>query len=953
VQIQRVLAWIAGGFLIVAAAACGSGTADNQPIKPVQVQPQLQLAAVPNLAELLTPVPGHPLSHPLSGNPQAAGIFTCQDQTRDLSAAGFDPRELPSLPPLTASAAPAATRANPPVIIADLGNAYDSANCTPTTGGYTLAAPAGGIAWAIYEFPLGRYDEPYQAYVKAKNVSAGVWVGFSNYERGSWDFGTQALAFESAADSRRYTKNGYRNSAPATYVLLLTYDTGTADINDLELQSNEVIPAVLPGAWYTALANVGLGPRTPGVMSMIGEGLAYNAPFFTNYDDLGTMLPVFYSAWYTQPGDDYPEFKGPDTFPKYVRGLSEDIEDATTLQGLFLEACNEFPLAKRPVEQTSAPTLDETNPLAEALASYINALGGTNDTPALIAACSSMSIAQQNALAEVVAATQAASQQRQTTLQSIVTTFGFTEQNLNDIFNYTHGGKSGRECLIAPDGNYIPLVYNSENHWLAGWPYPDMFFNGTALMADAIDHLHEFVYNGSPAWTSINIDVATPAGQVVISGTGDDTHTAPGDGNGHALLIDLGGNDTYDCHAGGNASIKNGVSLCLDLGGDDVYNRLDDPDDGHRDTDTDDNTSQQGAGRYGIGMLVDFAGNDDYHSVRMSQGSAVMGVGILADYAGNDAYDMEALGQGGAFGGVGLLWDRSGDDSYNGYYKVQGCGLMMGVGWLVDSSNGVDTYYCEPTKDANRPEYATSEFDVNLTIGQGCGWGARDGWLPNSTDGMDGTVGCGGLGLLFDGGGDDNYIGSVFSMGAGYFGGIGLLLDRQGSDVRSTSVYSEGAAVHLGAAMLWDTAGDDQYFVDEALGLGGGQDYSLAWLIDSAGNDYYSAADAGLGCGTSNGVGYLLDLGGDDAYVGKAAGFQDACLGKGALGNTNRFNQPAYGIMLDLNGTDTYDPAFQLMLDSTGLPGDDASWTRVLEQNVGTPAADYTKGRGSGLDTTE
>jgi hypothetical protein len=56
--------------------------------------------------------------------------------------------------------------------------------------------------------------------------------------------------------------------------------------------------------------------------------------------------------------------------------------------------------------------------------------------------------------------------------------------------------------------------------------------------------------------------------------------------------------------------------------------------------------------------------------------------------------------------------------------------------------------------------------------------------------------------------------------------------------------------------------------------------------------------------------------------------------------------------MLDLDGTDTYDAAYQTMVNSTGLPGDNASWVRTLEQNVGDPPGDYVNGKGSGLDTT-
>src|SRR5205807_1718683 len=94
----------------------------------------------------------------------------------------------------------------------------------------------------------------------------------------------------------------------------------------------------------------------------------------------------------------------------------------------------------------------------------------------------------------------------------------------------------------------------------------------------------------------------------------------------------------------------------LFTGAADMPRGIDDPSDVDRTAlNSNDDTCQQGAARYGIGILVDFRGTDHYHSVRMSQGSAVMGVGLLADYgAGNDTHDMECLGQGGAYGGVGV-----------------------------------------------------------------------------------------------------------------------------------------------------------------------------------------------------------------------------------------------------------------------------------------------------------
>ncbi len=923
--------------------------------KPVQQQPAYTLQAgsevgtvaqgrAPDFSLITQTAPAHTLLSPA-------------DSVRGISAAGVDLSQLPTLPPLNPRTMLAPLKSASADLAVDLANAYDSLNAVAATGSLELAAPAGGLSWAIYEVPLAQYDQPLNVLLRGSVAQTGdlVWLGLSNYRDGRWEFGDAGMTFFSFNELHNYpTLSGYASGLPATYVLVLAFDGDGATLTSLNVRTQELVPAALPMQWATALQNVGLGSTTPGMASVIGSGIDYAAFSWAgnNYDDLRTTLPAFWGAWYGEPGDSYPEFGTVGQFPAYTRDLSDTLNETTSLQAMFLEAANEFPVDKRPTAQTSNPTLDATNPLGSAIAAYIIATGSTADVPAINAACAPMPLEQQNALAEVVAAALVAYQARQTELDAITGTFSFTEGDWVNLFDFTHGGPTGLECLIAPGGAYSPIVYNSNNGWLRGWPYPAMLFNGAALLADAIDNLEAYIAANSPAWENISLDFPSQGGQVTIGGTGDDTFTAPGDGNGHAILIDLGGNDTYDCHAGGTASIKNGIALCLDLGGNDIYNRLDDPDDGNRGTDTDDNTSQQGAGRYGIGILADFAGDDNYTSVRMSQGSAVMGVGILADYAGADHYIMEALGQGGALGGVGLLWDRGGVDVYQGYSKVQGCGLLMGVGFLVDSAADGDQYFCSPLENVNKPEYYSATDGANLTIGQGCGWGARWGWLEASNTGSTGTVGAGGLGLLFDGGGADSYTSGAFAGGCGFFEGLGLLIDRNGADSHNGHAYAYGSAIHYAAGLLWDAAGNDNYNVAGQAGVGGAQNASLAWLIDRAGDDTYTAGEFGLGSGLANGFGYFLDLMGGDNYSANVAGFQDTCLGKGNLGDGAAGN-PTYGIFLDLNGHDVYDAAFMTMVNSSAWPGNGASWIRTLEQNVGDPPADYTLGKGSGLDTVE
>ena len=60
------------------------------------------------------------------------------------------------------------------------------------------------------------------------------------------------------------------------------------------------------------------------------------------------------------------------------------------------------------------------------------------------------------------------------------------------------------------------------------------------------------------------------------------------------------------------------------------------------------------------------------------------GVGILIDYAGNDRYRGIRRVQGQALGGVGILIDRAGNDDYHGAMWAQGMGGPLGFGVLDD-----------------------------------------------------------------------------------------------------------------------------------------------------------------------------------------------------------------------------------------------------------------------------
>jgi len=112
-------------------------------------------------------------------------------------------------------------------------------------------------------------------------------------------------------------------------------------------------------------------------------------------------------------------------------------------------------------------------------------------------------------------------------------------------------------------------------------------------------------------------------GEVVVGDTCSNTYT----GN-FALIIDLGGNDEYQCET------PDMISVIIDKSGDDTYTGKD---------------FALASGVWGISILIDAEGNDTYTAGNYSLGCGVFGIGILIDEAGDDTYvgDIFTQGSGG------------------------------------------------------------------------------------------------------------------------------------------------------------------------------------------------------------------------------------------------------------------------------------------------------------------
>ena len=346
----------------------------------------------------------------------------------------------------------------------------------------------------------------------------------------------------------------------------------------------------------------------------------------------------------------------------------------------------------------------------------------------------------------------------------------------------------------------------------------------------------------STALDSIDVDLRglsfefpTPLGMVVLSGTGDDAHTL----DNCAVIVDLGGDDTYEGPVGSTPSLAVPVGVAIDLSGDDSY------------TCNSSTTPCQGAGVLGVGVLLDAAGDDRYEAGIFAQGAGFFGFGMLWDEAGNDDYKVQYGGQGAGYFGVGLLVDGAGKDSYYLWGDGQGFGgVGGGVGAVADAA-GDDRYVAEVDAHiAGRGDYHT-HMRVPNSNAQGAGIGRRG-------DISDGHAWAGGLGTLIDLSGNDVYESGNWATGCGYWFGTGLLYDGGGDDLYQSVYFSLASGAHFCIAAIVDEDGDDRYTMidppvddDIALepgpnsvggaGLAFGWDFAMALLVDKGGDDHYEA----------------------------------------------------------------------------------------------------------------
>jgi hypothetical protein len=372
----------------------------------------------------------------------------------------------------------------------------------------------------------------------------------------------------------------------------------------------------------------------------------------------------------------------------------------------------------------------------------------------------------------------------------------------------------------------------------------------------------------------------TPLGRVLVAGPDDDEHTGE-----YLLLIDLGGNDTYRNVA---ESVQPGnVSVVIDLSGDDtvMWNDVQGP----------------GAGLLGLALWLDLEGNDTYRGNSQGLGAGLLGAGLFLDAGGNDSYEARSLSLGAGQYGTGIFIDTDGNDQYVAALHAQGYGGPGGIGILLDR-NGDDSYHCEgifPDPTERRVERHDEKHFISMC--QGYAFGLRDNV-------------SGGIGLLMDHHGNDEYSADIFAQGAAYWFGLGILVDGAGNDHYQAFEHAQGEGLHLAAGVLADMAGNDAYSGYEHV-QGVGVDRSAGILYDQAGDDNYRARRQSQGAGLKSfGVGLLFERSGNDTYEAliDAQGYS----GKPEPGFPD--SEWPTGILLDLAGTENFILPYTAPVDAKG-----------------------------------
>ena len=348
----------------------------------------------------------------------------------------------------------------------------------------------------------------------------------------------------------------------------------------------------------------------------------------------------------------------------------------------------------------------------------------------------------------------------------------------------------------------------------------------------------------------------TGFGTFVIGTSGTDHYQED-----YSFILDIGGDDVYSGNL--NANFENPFYWVLDVSGDDKYAGSE--------------LNGLFSANFGCGFSTDLDGDDFYTGDDYSF-SSFFGVQISEDFAGDDIYSCGLHSVAASSFGISVLKDFSGNDMYSVTEFGQGFAGTLAAGVLVDFA-GNDVYFAGG-KYLHKP---LAPMDYR-SLSQGFGYGMR----PDL---------AGGIGVLYDGEGNDRFDGGVYAQAVAYWYALGILIDKDGNDFYNAVYYPQGSGIHLAGGFLYDEKGEDSYYSKHGPGQGAGHDYGVGFLVDRAGDDNYSI-EGGNGLGLTNSVGVFLDVSGNDRYEranDKSYGYANKARDSGGI-----------GIFLDIGGEDFY-----------------------------------------------
>ena len=296
-----------------------------------------------------------------------------------------------------------------------------------------------------------------------------------------------------------------------------------------------------------------------------------------------------------------------------------------------------------------------------------------------------------------------------------------------------------------------------------------------------------------------------------------------------------------------------------------------------------------------VSVVVDLAGNDKYQAMtplrggsRVVQGAAIAGgVGMLVDQAGNDHYAIEsrplltppdssgAVGQGAAITGFGLLADYEGNDTYEVLSKDPGQGAFaLGSG----ATGGLGVLYEAGGDD----RYKVEAEPIHIL---------DQDRIPHPRTSFATGVGVGaiGTGLFADAAGKDKVLIEARN-------GIKGRMDPP--DLESASAVAQGVglgSLGVGVAIFGEGSVDARLVVHND--------------IPSDNEDAAAVAQAvglGGGVGLAPGpFGALYDAGGDDSYVAAARSRRSEQSG-GSVIVAHGASIGGTGILVEAAGNDRY-----------------------------------------------